>query len=761
MIRLCLSLMLFGTSAQAAPLSEIRVEGNRRVEDAAVLGTISTRVGQEIDPIRVARDIRRLWDLGRFSSIDWLLESGTVLIIRVKERPSVREVRHEGLDDIDQEERDGVTEVKAGFPIDEAAVRRSTVKLRKLLSDKGYYLSEVGYRILEAPDQRVDVVFDYVQGNKVLIHRYALVGNREIDDGELKGRLQLKERDWMHFLTDSGVFDEEKLNIDSQILEMLYRDRGYLDVKIGTPRVEVTPDKAGLTIEIPIEEGKAYTVGRLGFAGELILPADRLDRVTELKPGALFSAGALHRSTAALTRIYKDKGYAYANIGTDARPRKQEQIVDLDFTLQRGPRVRVERIEISGNYKTRDKVIRRQMKLQEGDLYSATAVERSKLRITTLGFFEQEGGVEIIERPGSAPDQIVLEVKVREQMTGSINANFGYSSYDNFLAMAAVSQDNFLGHGTKLALQAQYSSVRQIFSFNYSDPHLLDTNWTLSFSLFDNETAYDNFVRDARGATLVGGYRFGDYLHLSLGWMGEHVAIDQENLRIPLPGVIPGEGLFTSALKIRSTWDSRDNRLYPSRGWYNTLGFDWAEPWMLSEVSLLRTDAAVRGYYPLPLGAVFKASVRLGHLYSDRPLPQENFFAGGIYSLRGFRLRSVGPTARVPNGYTPDSPMVEEVVGGNKQLIGSFEVEFPLVRAARLTGVVFYDAGNVWARGEPWLGGQPGVWPHGLLHSVGYGVRWQSPMGPLRFEIGYPLTPRSGPIYDEPSLFEFTIGSLF
>ena len=324
MSRLFLSLLLIGTSVQAAPITEILVEGNRRVESAAVLGTISTRVGQEVDPIRVARDIRRLWELGRFSAIDWLLRDGTVLIIRVSERPSVREVRHEGLDDIDQEERDGVTEVKAGFPIDEAAVRRSTTKLRKLLSDKGYYLSEVSYRILDAPDQRVDVVFDYKQGRKVLIQRYALVGNKEIADDELKARLQLKERDWMNFLTDSGIFDEEKLNIDTQILEMLYRDRGYLDVKIGRPRVEVTPDKAGLTIEIPIEEGKAYTVGKLGFAGELILPAERLDRLTELKPGVLFSAGALHRSTEVLTRIYKDKGYAFANIGTDARPRNGE-----------------------------------------------------------------------------------------------------------------------------------------------------------------------------------------------------------------------------------------------------------------------------------------------------------------------------------------------------------------------------------------------------------------------------------------------------
>jgi outer membrane protein insertion porin family len=753
--------LIAAAPALAETIGEIRVEGNARVEREAILGNLRAQVGAPFNPTQIADDIRRLWDLDRFDRVDILRtdEKGIlVLIVRVTERPSVREIRHQGLTDVDREEIDETVGVRVGFPVDESAARRSAVKIKKLLADQGFYLGQVGYRIVPAPDHRVDVEFLYTMGDKVLVRDIVLLGNAELPAADILPRLQTQPMNWLSFLTDTGLFDDEKLNIDRQIVEMLYRDRGFLDVKVSAPRVRIDADMRGLRVEIPIDEGTAYTLKKLGFSGELLAPAEKLRKMSELKEGEVFSAGALHRSVERITRFYKDKGYAYANIGTDARPDKKTGTVTMDFTLERGPRVTVERIDVYGNYKTRDKVIRREMKLLEGDYYAASKLDYSKARIEALGFFEPEGGVTLTEQRGSTPDTIVLVVTVKERMTGSINANFGFSSWENFIAMAAVTQDNFLGHGTRMGLQAQYSSLRQIFSFSYYEPRLLDSRWTLSTSLYDNETDYYNFVREATGSSLTGGYLFGDHLHLSLGWMGEQVGISEDKLRFPLPGVIPGQVRFTSALKLRATWDSRDNRLYPSKGWYHSAGLELASPYFGSENDFWRGDMTLRGYARLPLGSVFKSNVKVSYLGANQPMPQEHYFAGGIYTLRGYGLRSIGPTVRVPQAFTPDSPMITQNIGGNKQLIANFEIEVPLIASARVNGVVFYDAGNVWARTDPWLEGLDQGFPFGLMHSVGYGIRWQSPMGPLRFEIGYPLTPRA---QDQESQFEFTIGSAF
>ncbi|MDE0882664.1 MAG: outer membrane protein assembly factor BamA [Myxococcota bacterium] len=758
---LLISALLLAAPSYAQVVTEIRVEGLRRVEREAVVGTMSSKVGSEFSTASVADDLRALWGLDRFDDLRILRlmeDENLVLLVRVTERPSVRDIKHEGLKGVDREEIDGALEVQAGFPIDEAALRRSLVKVKKLLTDQGYYLGQVTYRIIEAPDARVDVVFVYSLGDKVLVRSIRLVGNEQVPEEEIMPRLQTKERTWMHFITDDGLFDEEKLNIDRQLVELVYRDKGYLDIKVGQPLVHMDPDLRGLRITIGIQEGPQYKLSALGFAGELIRPADTLRKYVAMKVGEPFSSGALQRSVQSLTRIYKDAGYAFVNVGTKAKQDREKRGVALDFTLQRGPRVSIERIVIRGNYKTRDKVIRRELKIHEGDLYSMSRVQGSQMRVQATGFFEQQDGVLITEEPGSAPDRIVLLVTVKERSTGSVNANFGFSSAENFLAMASVTQDNFLGHGTRMALQAQYSSLREVFSFSYNEPRLFDSRWSLATSLYDNETDYYNFVRKATGASLTGGYLFGDHLHLSLGWMAESVGISEDQLRFPLPGVIPGQRRLTSALRLRATWDSRNDRMYPSKGMYHSLGLDRADPLIGSENEFWRFDATLRGYLPLPLSSVFKTSIKVGYLGSKQSMPQENYFSGGIYSLRGYRLRSVGPSARVPYGFSPDSPMSDQVLGGNKQIVANFEFEMPIFPAARVTGVAFYDVGNVWAREEPFLYGAERGYPYGLLHSVGYGVRWQSPMGPLRLEIGYPLTPRPG---DQESALEFTIGSAF
>lgn len=754
------------------PVAGIRVEGTRRVEPEAVRRAMRTRVGERIDPGTVREDLRRIFSLGYFDDIRIDGEpgpEGVVLVVTVVERPAIREVRIEGNDEISTEDLREALDVRPFQILDLRAVRRNVAKILEQYVEKGYYLATVDYEIVPLPENEVDVVFEVNENARVLVKEIRFLGNEKISDDELKAAMYTREGDFLSFLTGSGVYREEIFQRDLQAAQAVYFDNGYINVRFGEPVVALTPDRRHIYITIPVEEGEQFSIGKVDFSGNLLRSKEELDELVKTEPGQIFSRSRLQQDIQALTNLYQDEAYAYVNVTPLTSVHADERIVDLTFDIQKGKKVRFERIEIVGNEKTRDKVIRRELRIYEGDYFSGTGLLRSKQRVTALGFFEPDprtGLVEISTRRGSADDLIVAVVEVKERPTGTFQVGAGFSSVENFIATAQISQTNFFGWGQNASLSAQVSSLRQLIQLQFVEPYFFDTDWTFAFDFFRTEADYGTFVRESTGGSLTFGHPLpfldDDQLRAFITYTLEDVSATSAG---PSIGFSRDENLFrrgiTSSLRFSLNWDRRNNRLFPSKGFMQSVSVEHAPSWLGSDIRFTRYTGISRWYFELPLRLVFKIQGTAGWITSPGIVPiSERYFLGGINSVRGYTLRSIAPAVHVPSSIDPASSTLAFNVGGNKQLVINNELEFPIFEALGIRGVVFYDLGNTWPAEEPFFGdsGAERDLPLGLFHSAGFGFRWFSPIGPLRFEWGIPLTPRPE---DQGVLFEFTIGNSF
>jgi outer membrane protein insertion porin family len=532
-------------------------------------------------------------------------------------------------------------------------------------------------------------------------------------------------------------------------------------VKFGKPAIELSPDKRFIYITMTIDEGEAFDVGKIDVAGDLLLPRETLLALVATRSGERFSKSKLQGDMNRLLDVYKDRGYAYANVTPDTAVDAEKKIVDLTYNFQKGNQVSIERIEIVGNSKTRDKVIRRELRINEGDLYNGTAVRVSKLRVTALGFFD---AVEINQKRGATDDKMLLEVTVKEKLTGTFQVGFGFTGGESFFGQAQLAQNNLLGYGHTASLSLQISSIRQLFQLSYLDPYVWDTPWTGSIDLYRSELLFSGFDRQANGGAATAGYEVFEDFRTFITYTLEQVKV------VAAPGsqdVLANQFTSgrTSSVRFSFNYDKRDNRLFPTSGHLESASAEFASSLFGSDNLFQRFRLIERYYHPIIWGLVFKVNLSLGYIRATEPIHHqiaisEKFFAGGINSIRGYVLRSISPTTKIANALEPNAPLIDFPVGGNKELITNWEIEFPLFEAAGVKGVVFYDAGNVFSERENLFqsGQRGGNLPLGLFHSVGAGIRWFSPLGPLRFETGFPLTRRST---DDAYLFEFTIGNFF
>jgi outer membrane protein insertion porin family len=559
---------------------------------------------------------------------------------------------------------------------------------------------------------------------------------------------------------------------------MAYMDQGFVNVKVGKPAIGLSPDRRFLFVSIGVEEGEQYTIGKIGFSGELLGEEPALRHLLETKAGTLFSRSRVGKDLFAIGDVYKDRGFAYANISPQTQVDEKQRLIDLTFDVQPGLKCRFEKIEVVGNDKTRDKVVRRELRFYEGESFSGAAMRVSKGRVMSLGFFET---VEITTKKGSAEDLIVATVEVKEKATGSFQLGAGFSSYENFILTGQISQQNFFGWGQTLSLQVQWSSVRQLGQIQFVEPYFMDTRWTFAFDVYATESYYTSFNRRAVGGNLTWGYELSglapiwsfasrlEDMRIFGTYTNEYVSVSG-NAQYVYNQYRSGA---TSALRFAWQWDKRDNRIFPTSGFFLNASAEVAPPFMApsqifgQNVNLFSRYAFdARVYRPLFFGVVAKAKLTLGLIRNwdaEHIVPiSENYYAGGINSVRGYRMLSISPEERVPsNPNDPMAPLASIATGGNKQIILNFELEFPLVQSSGIKGVLFADAGNVLAAGA-W---KDTTVPNSLYKSVGLGFRWFSPMGPLRFEWGFPLNRRKDPItgnyIDQPVDFQFTIGNFF
>src|ERR1700730_4057438 len=753
-------------------IAKVNVQGNRRAESEAIPASMPLKAGDTFDREKLKSALLAVGRMGFLNDAKLDVSpakpplTGYVLTVLVSEKPAVREVKLEGNEELSKDDFKDTIEVKPFQILDQEAVRKSAKKMQEKYVEKGFFLAEVTPKIVPLPNNEVNVVFQINEHAKITVKEVRFVGNRAASTAILKDAMLTQEGSPFSFLTGAGTYREDAFQRDEIVLQGLYFDMGYIYVKFGKPAIELSPDKRYIFITMTIEEGDPFDVGKIEVSGDLLRPREELLALVETRSGERFSKTRLQNDMNRLLDVYKDQGYAYANVTPDTAVDAERKIVDLTYVFQKGQPVSIEKIEMVGNTKTRDKVIRREMRIAEGDLYNGTRVRASKARITALGFFDS---VEINQKRGSSDDKMVLEVSVKEKLTGTFQIGFGFAGGENFFGQAQLAQNNLFGYGHTASLSLQLSSLRQLFQLSYLDPYVLDSQWTGSIDLYRSELAYTGFNRGANGGSLTAGYDFSNLAP----WLEDFrifITYTLENVKVQAAvgtqDVLANQFLsgLTSSIRISFNYDKRDNRLFPTSGHLESASAQFDTSLLGSENLFQRFRIIERFSRPLWLGMVFKTNISVGYIRATDPVNHpvaisEKFFEGGINSIRGYSLRSISPTKKIANVSEPNAAIIDFPVGGNKELITNWEVEFPLLGSAGLRGVGFFDAGNVFSEQENFFHSSQrnGTLPLGLFHSVGFGLRWFSPLGPLRFEVGFPLTRR--PI-DDPYLFEFTIGNL-
>ena len=756
------------TVAAAAPavaekITAVRVKGNRRIENAAILQSARVKAGDLLELDKVEADLRAIYKLGHFQDVQAQTEQapgGVVLEYIVVEKPVVREIKIEGAKEITPDKVRAAVEIKPNSIFSAKELQKSILKVKKLYADEGYYLAEVVGDTSKRSETELNVIIRVKEGKKVLIKTITFDGNRGFKDKKLKKAMETSEQWIFSWLTGAGTYKEEVLKNDLALITELYMDNGYVNVKVGEPKVELLPDNSGLKVTIGITEGEQFRIGTLGFKGELLESSDLLMKKLKEKSGELFSRSNLRADIFTLTDIYADQGYAFANAVPFTKLNPETRTIDITFDMEKGEKVHIDRINISGNTKSRDKVVRRELRVDEGALYSSTGIKRSKQNLMNTGFFEQANLVTV---KGSTPDTLDLNVEVKEKPTGTFSVGAGYSSLDGVIGQGSVQQANFLGLGLKGTAAVSFGGKSQTYNLGLTDPYFLDSKWTLGGDVYRNERDYLDYTRRATGGDVKAGYPISDTL--STFWLYKY---EEKEIFDESPGLLanihsgaivaPEATSTTSSILASISRNTTDYRPDPTIGMMDTLSVEFAGLGGTNRFLRYITEHTL--FYPVAWGSVASLRGTLGYIQGlgkDVPI-DEKFYLGGINSLRGYSSRTVSPTRNnvitVQDIITGVATDVSNRVylGGKVEAVANLEYTFPLLKEAGLKGVVFFDAGN---SDDTFKGTFSNI-----LTSYGAGIRWFSPIGPLRLEYGIPINPREG-IDKSSGKLEFSIGSIF
>jgi len=734
-------------------IGAVAIKGNSRVETAAIMLAVGSKAGELLDPERVDADVKAIYKLGHFQDVKADMEqgaSGVTLTYTVLEKPIVREVKIEGNKELAIDKVREVIEVKANTEFSSKELARSVKKVKKLYADEGFYLAEVDAATAKRSDTEINVLFKIKEGKKVLIKEIRFEGNKAFSTGKLKGSgfrriygggvTETKERWLFSWMTDAGKYKEEVLKNDVNLIADLYYNNGYVNVRVGEPQVQLLEDKSGLLVTIGITEGEQFRTGAIDFKGDLLETADFLGGKVKLKTGEVFSRALLRADVFALTDIYADKGYAFANVTPLTKADPQKKTIDITFDMEKG-----------------EKVVRRELRLMEGELYSATGLKRSKQNLNNLGFFEE---VNLATAKGSADNKLNLNVEVKEKPTGTFSIGAGYSSIDGLIGQGSIQQANFLGLGLKANASASIGGKSQTYNLGLTDPYFLDSKWTIGGDVYRAEREYIDFSRRVTGGDIKAGYPISDIL--STFWLYKYEAkeIFNESPAYQAASIKPDANSTTSAIFASITRNSTDYRLDPSSGMVNTVSTEFAGPGGTNR--FLRFIGETSVFFPVKWGTVFSVRGTMGYVQEiGKPVPiDEKFYLGGINTLRGYSARTVSPFVLVDVTTTSSTPQIigtstqktRAYIGGDKEAFFNAEYTFPLLKDVGLKGVAFFDAGNAYDKSQEYFST--------VKTSYGGGIRWFSPIGPLRLEYGIPLNPRDG--IDSPGgRLEFSIGGFF
>ncbi|MBC8019057.1 MAG: outer membrane protein assembly factor BamA [Verrucomicrobia bacterium] len=744
--------------ADGEKIVEVIVKGNRRIENAAILSVVKLKAGDILSNDKTDNDIRAIYKLGHFQDVQAATEEsekGTVLVYAVFEKPIVRSIKFEGNKELTTDKLKEALEFRQNSIFASKDLAKSVAKIKKLYGDEGYYLAEVEPVVVKSSSTELAVTIKITEGNKILIRTIHFDGNKAFGNRKLRGVMETKEKWFLSWLTSAGTYKEEVLKNDTALIADFYMNNGFINVKVGEPDVKLADAKDALDVFIGITEGDQYRVGAIDFKGELLEPAADLRKKLKSEPGELFSRAVLRTDIFTLTDVYADKGYAFANVNPLTKADPEKRIVDLTFDMEKGELVHFERINVIGNPKTRDKVIRRELRVTEGELYSATGMKRSKQQLMNTGYFE-EASISTVK--GSDGNKLNVDVNIKEKPTGTFSIGGGYSSLDGIIGQGSIQQANFLGLGLKANLSGSIGGKSQTYSLGLTDPYFLDTKWTLGGDIYRSERDYTDYSRRLMGGDIKAGYPINDFIGTFFMYKYElkdiyNPSFSYQTLNLQDPLNFPLGSSTTSSIFGSVTRNTTDYRLDPTSGMINSLSAEYAG--LGGDNKYARYIGDTTWFTPLYKKLIFSSKLTLGYIQDvGKPVPiDEKFYLGGIFSLRGFKARTVSPVkTQLDKDIKGNNTFPQIFLGGNKEFFGNTELTFPLLPEVGVKGVVFFDYGNAYGENTKMFSS--------VLMSYGAGIRWASPIGPLRLEYGFPLNPRAG-LDSSSGRFEFSIGSLF
>ncbi|MDT8310765.1 MAG: outer membrane protein assembly factor BamA [Methylophaga sp.] len=742
-------------------IKDIRVEGLQRISAGTVFNFLPVKVGDELTDNDVQGIIRSLFKSKYFNDVQVASDDG-VLVIKVSERPAISSIEFIGNKDIDGDElTKSLSQIGfgEGQVFEQAMLERVELELQRQYFSRGKYGVDIQSEVTPISRNRVGIRITMAEGAVATIGEINIVGNQNFDDDELIGEIESSTGGWLSFWTKDNQYSRQRLSADLETIRSFYLDRGYVDFTVESTQVTISEDKKQIFITVNVSEGERYKIDEVRLAGNLIVPEQELFDLVTIRNNSVFSRKAINDSSKNLTDRLGNDGYAFANVNAVPDIDSEAREVDLTFFIDPGRRAYVRRINISGNSKTRDEVLRQEMRQQESAWIDTGKVEQSRSRIARLGYFENVN-VETIPVTGTS-DQVDLDFDVTETASGSVSAGIGFSQSDGIIFNANLTQRNFLGSGKHIRLGFNNSDVNTVYSFGYTNPFATVDGISQGFNAFFRETdAREANLANYTSDTLGGDINFGipiaeeDRISLALGF--ERISIelpDDESFIVPrFKEFLAREGDSFTSLPVTFGWsrDSRDNALLPTRGMDQSFTAEVALP--AGELQFYKLRYRNSWFTPIADDLTFSLRTDLGYgdaYGSTSELPFfENFFAGGIRSVRGYKANTLGVREITPSG--DDQP-----IGGNLLVTGGAEVIFPVpfmkktLRSFRLS--TFLDVGNVYDVDQSFDASL-------LRYSTGLSAIWISPFGAMSFSIAAPLNAQSD---DEKEAFQFSLGSTF
>ncbi len=733
-------------------IDDIRVQGTKKVEPEAILEKISSKKEMKLDNYLLKKDIIRIYEMKYFETVEahHEIENGkNILLFKVKEKPIISKIVLEGNDDVKNDDLKEQIKTKEFAILDINTVKADVVALQKFYEEKGFYLASVDYEIRPKGEESIELVFKINEFEKVRVKSIRFLGNEKISDNEIKSNMETREESIFSGLSGSGNFKEFNFNNDVERIKYFYKSKGYLQVNVGTPAITVSEDKRWVFITIKVTEGPQFTINEIFFEGDMLFSEEELNAQIKLKKEEIYSEDNLRLDIQQLTEMYQDKGYAFANVLRTLDIVPGENKVDIHFSFEKGKIAYFGNISVKGNSKTRDKVVRRELKIREGQMYSGSGLRLSKENVNRLGFFEPNSVIFNTVSPKGKDDVLDVEITVKERNTGQITLGAGYSTASRGFLQGSISQNNFRGMGQTLTASMSLSAVQKSYNLGFTEPYFLDTKWTAGGDIYRTQSQFSSSLfYDKYGADARVGHPIAEYTRAFITYKIENTNIS--NVRNPTINPLNENGV-ASSIQTSVVRDRRNNIFEPTAGSYNNLSLQYTGLGGFHRSAKVETEA--RWYKPIYQELIFRTRGSVSKLIkttSYREVPRtEKFVMGGARNMRGYNFEDIGPLIQLPDSTGRTSTFNQ---GGLFSILGTAEIEHPLIKEAGLKWALFYDAGNVYKYNI----GENGNWR--LRSDYGFGFRWFSPIGVLRFEFAYPVKklPR-----ESGSQFLFDIGQIF